>query len=191
MSTLKNPIPDHAELVFDWVRSKVYQWNQEMYDGSIARFERVRFLDGAFVIPILSDGRILLTLQEQPTRSEFISFPGGSFSTPDENPELCAQRELREETGYITHDISLWRQFNGTSNIITHVYYYVARNCEYQWSMDPDPWEKIQLFPVTFDELLELSSDERFHHHWNLMPIFYEARLSFDKKNALKKQWWI
>ncbi len=69
-----------------------------MYDGSIARFERIRFIDGSFVIPILPDGRILLTRQEQPGRSEFISLPGGSFDSPDEDPSVCALRELREET---------------------------------------------------------------------------------------------
>jgi hypothetical protein len=40
---------------------------------------------------------------------------------------------------------------------------------------------------VSFDELLELSSDQRFHHHWNLLPIFYEARIDPDKKEALRK----
>jgi len=69
-----------------------------MYDGTIKRFESIRFLDGAFVIPILPDGRILLTRQEQPLIAEFISLPGGSFDYPEEDPLECALRELREET---------------------------------------------------------------------------------------------
>jgi hypothetical protein len=40
---------------------------------------------------------------------------------------------------------------------------------------------------VSFDELLELSSDPGFHHHWNLLPILYEARLHPEKKAELKK----
>lgn len=68
-------IPVHAERVFSGVRSEVYQWDQVLYDGSIARFERIRYLDGAFVIPVLPNGRILLTQQEQPGREEFISLP--------------------------------------------------------------------------------------------------------------------
>lgn len=75
MSFLNGPIPDDAELVFDGVRARVYQWDQEMYDGSVARFERIRFLDGAFVIALTDKGTILLTLQEQPTRTPFISLP--------------------------------------------------------------------------------------------------------------------
>ncbi len=80
------------------MRSQVYQWDQEIYNGSIRRFELIQFIDGAFVLPILSDGRILLTRQEQPGRSEFISLAGGSFDSPDEDPRACAHRELREET---------------------------------------------------------------------------------------------
>ena len=68
-------IPNDAELVFDGVRAKVYQWNQTMYDGSIARFERIRFIDGAFVVPILPNGNILMTEQEQPARATFYSLP--------------------------------------------------------------------------------------------------------------------
>ena len=91
-------IPKNAELVFTGVRSQIYQWDQDMYDGTIARFERIRFIDASFVLPILSDGRILLTHQEQPGRSQFISLPGGSFDSPLEDPLDCARRELMEET---------------------------------------------------------------------------------------------
>ncbi len=180
-------IPAHAELMFSWVRSQIYQWDQKMYDGTIQRFESIQFLDGAFVVPILPDGRILLTRQEQPLIAEFISLPGWSFDFPDEVPVECAMRELREETGYTTDMLYPWFDFSGTKNINTTVHYYIARECYSIWDIIADAWEKIQLFTVTFDEFLELSSHEWFHHHWNLLPILYEARLFPTKKAELKK----
>lgn len=49
----KHPrIPSQAECVFSGVRSDVYQWNQEMYDGSFQVFEMLRFLDGSFAVAI-------------------------------------------------------------------------------------------------------------------------------------------
>jgi ADP-ribose pyrophosphatase len=159
-----------------------------MYDGSIARFERIRFMDGAFVIPILPDGQILLTRQEQPWRTEFISLPGWSFDSPDEDPKACATRELREETGYVTDELIEWMIYHGTSNVYTEVHYYIARDCVHEWEIEGDGGEKITLFTVSFDEFLELASDPGFHHHWNLLPILYEARLHPDKKEELRKK---
>lgn len=68
-------IPENAKKVFSGVRADIYQWNQKMYDGSTEIFERIRFSDGAFVVPILKNGNILLTLQQQPARKPFISLP--------------------------------------------------------------------------------------------------------------------
>ena len=83
--------------------------------------------------------------------------------------------------------MSKWTIFHGTNNVNTSVYYYIARNCLQVSDITPDGGEKIELFTVSFDEFLELSSDIRFHHHWNLLPILYEARLHPEKKEALKK----
>ncbi len=158
-----------------------------MYDGSIRRFESIRFTDGAFVFPILPNWRILLTRQEQPWRRQFISLPGWSFDIPTEDPMWCAHRELREETWYDTKVLDLWITYHWTNNIHTNVYYFIARDCFQVWEIIPDGWEKIDLFTVSFDELLELSSDIQFHHHWNLLPMLYEARLYPEKKDVLKK----
>lgn len=184
----KHPIiPENAELVFDGVRTQIFQWNQEMYDGTIARFERARFMDGAFVLPILKNGNILLTRQEQPTRSKFISLPGGAIESDDISPMEAAKRELLEETGAISDDWHEWFIFEGTAHTATFVDYFIARNCEIIQDIRPDGWEKIELFEVTFDEFLNLSSDEKFSHHWNLLPLMFEARIDEKKYQELKK----
>ncbi len=180
-------IPANAELMFSGIRSHIYQWDQEVYDGSMRRFELIRFIDGAFVLPLLPDGRILLTRQEQPGRTEFISLPGWSFDSPLEDPIECALRELREETGYTSEILIEWMVYYGTNNVHTQVHYYIARDCIQIGDIIWDGGERIELFTVSFDEFLELSSEPRFHHHWNLLPILYEARLFPDKKEALKK----
>jgi ADP-ribose pyrophosphatase len=183
-------ISEDAICVFEGIRANIYQKNQLMYDGSYRTFEYVRYIDWAFVIPILPNGNILLTRQEQPGKARFISFPGGSFDYPEEEPLWCAMRELLEETGHTSSDLTPWFRYNGTGNVMTYTHYYIARDCYSTQPIQPDPGEKIELFDVTFDELLNLTSDTGFHHHWNLLPIFYEARLYREKYRELHRIWY-
>jgi ADP-ribose pyrophosphatase len=158
-----------------------------MYDGSVRTFELLRFLDGAFTVAITSDHRILITEQEQPAKTHsFLGLPGGSFDTPDEEPRVCAERELLEETGYTSDNWTLWHTFDGTGNVATYTHFFIARNVYPISDIAPDPGEKIRLFTVSFDEFLELSSDTRFHHHWSIIPLLYEARIDPSKKEALR-----
>ena len=181
-------IPAMAECVFSGVRSEVYQWDQEMYDGSYSRFELLRCIDGSFTIPLTSEGKILVTEQEQPARDcLFLGLPGGSFDFPEENALVCAQRELLEETGYESHDWTHWHTFDGTGNIARFTHFYVAKNIVQIQDIRSDPGEKIRVFFVDFEEFLALSSDIRFHHHWSLIPLLYEARINSEKKEELRK----
>ncbi len=55
---------------------------------------------GAVVLPLLDDGRIVFVRQKRYPLNEFvIELPAGKLE-PGEPPEVCASRELEEETGY-------------------------------------------------------------------------------------------
>lgn len=185
---MENNIPSDAKKVFSGIRTNIYQWDQEMYDGSIKIFERVQFINGAFVVAILTNGRILITRQEQPARkNHFIWLPGWAFDSPSEDPLHCAERELREETWYTSDNIELWYKHNGTSNIISYTYFYIAYDCYKIGEIEPDPGERIELMDVSFDEFLLLSEDDKFIH-WPLLPILFSARIHADKYQELKKE---
>lgn len=159
-----------------------------MYDGSFSRFERIRFSDGSFVIPILPDGTILLTEQEQPGRNHsFISLPGGGFDFPEEDPLICAQRELFEETGYASDDWELWFVSTGTANIISYTYFYVAHDVRRMTDPRLDPGEKIQLRVIDFDAFLLLSEDSTFIH-WPLLRELFLARIHPEKQQQLREK---
>ncbi len=182
-----NIIPPEAKKVFSGIRTDIYQWDQEMYDGSVEIFECIRFIDGAFVIAVLPNGRILITQQEQPARHHFIWLPGWAFDFPEELPIDCAERELLEETGYKSDDIELWHIHEGTNNTIVSTYFYIAHDCYKVWAIEPDPGEKIELMDITFDEFLLLSENIEFTH-WPLLPYLFSARLHREKYDSLKKR---
>jgi ADP-ribose pyrophosphatase len=154
-----------------------------MYDGSVCTFERVRYKDGAFTIGVDTAGHILLTRQEQPAKEPFLSLPGGALED-NEDPLDGAKREFLEETGYTSSAWSHYTTSSGSANVICYTYFYVARDCVCTADIQPDGGEKIEVYTVTFDEFLLLSSDKKFHH-WNVVPILYEARLNTDARAAL------
>lgn len=180
----KHPkIPDYAECVFHWVRSEVYQWDQEMYDGSIARFERIRHLDGAFVIAITKDQKIILTKQEQPLRPLFLSLPGWALE-PDELPAVGAERELLEETGYKPSKMIHWKTSDFGMSVLSFCDYFIAQDCEWIQDILPDSGEKIELTFVDFDEFLMLSENPLFQHK-DIVSDLFLARIYPHKREEL------
>lgn len=181
----KQPIPDHAQRVFKGVIFDVYQWEQELYDGKKVTFEKLKRPDTVVIFPVLDDGRILLTEQEQPGKDPFIAATGGRV---DEGEEIldAAKRELREESGYEASELILWKTYQPASKMDWTVFVFVAKGLKKVGDMDLDGGEKITLKPVTFDELLRIGTGPEFSET-EVVTDFYEAMLSSEKRDELKK----
>jgi ADP-ribose pyrophosphatase len=73
-------------------------------DGSPATREYVVHPGAVVVIPLLDDGRVVLERQHRhPIGQVMIEFPAGKLDA-GEDRRACAQRELREETGYTARE---------------------------------------------------------------------------------------
>lgn len=183
----KQPIPDHAKKVFGGVLFDVYQWEQELFNGARTVFEKIRRPDTVVVFPVLDDGRILLTEQEQPGSEPFIGATGGRV---DETEDIlaAAKRELLEESGYEASEFVLWDAQQPTSKIEWAVYTFIAKGLKKVAELNLDAGEKIQLKPVSFDEFLELATVERFRFaEKEIISKVFEARLDPEKKEELRK----
>lgn len=157
----KFPIPENAKRVFQGKIFDTYQWEQTMYDGSVAIFEKLKRPDTVNIIPITPDGKIILAKQEQPNTEPFIGLLGGRIDT-GESPEEAAKRELLEEGGFVAGTLELWYAVQPYSKIDWACYTFIARNCVKTHDQNLDPGEKIETFSVSFDEFMDIVADSRF-----------------------------
>ncbi len=179
------PLPEHAKAVFTGKIFDVYQWEQELYDGRSVTFEKLKRPDTVVVFPVLDDGSILLTEQEQPGKAPFIGGCGGRVEDGEDILE-AAKRECLEETGYEASDWVLWKAEHPASKIDWVIYVFIAKGCKKVSDQNLDGGEKVDLKVVTFEEFIQIGRDKKFMEK-EIVPDLYEALISPDKYNELKK----
>ncbi len=93
-----------GELVYDGKLLKVRKDRVRLPDGGEGSREYFRHPGAVVIIALLDDGSVVLERQYRyPNDRVFIELPAGKLEY-GEDPLLCAQRELREETGYSARD---------------------------------------------------------------------------------------
>jgi ADP-ribose pyrophosphatase len=90
-----------SERVFDGNMLHVRRDSVRLPDGRDATREYVVHAGAVLIVPVLADGRLVLERQfRYPVRRVMLEFPAGKID-PQETPLATAQRELREEAGYL------------------------------------------------------------------------------------------
>lgn len=178
------PIPPDARKVFEGELFSVFQWEVTLFDGTTALFEKVQRPDTVLVLPVLDDGRIVLTRQEQPGRAPFISAIGGRVEQ-NEDILAAASRELMEEAGYTAAQYQMWYSMQPTIKVDWAIYTFIARNVEIVDRQLLDAGERVDLLPLGFDEFLNLANDPDFIEV-EMIPRLVEARYVPEKGEMLK-----
>lgn len=79
----------------------VYTDTVRVPNGNLAKWDFIGHVGAAAVVPVLADGRILMVKQYRNALDRFtLELPAGKLDAADEPMEVCAARELEEETGY-------------------------------------------------------------------------------------------
>ena len=75
-------------------------------DGNIAHWDYMKKCNAAAIVPVLSNGNILMVRQYRLAVDKWtIELPAGKLDSNDEDFLVCAKRELEEETGYKSENI--------------------------------------------------------------------------------------
>ncbi len=167
-------IPDHATCVFRGILFDVYQWEQELFDGSTTTFEAIKRIPSVQIIATTPDERIVLLREEQPYVGSFVSLPGGQVER-GMTAEQAARNELREELGMECEELVLWREKVLSSAIHWGSHDFIARRCHKVQAPEQEPGERIEPFLVSFDEFLAQADEAQFRNK-RLADVLFRMR---------------
>jgi len=127
-------------------------------DGRTAHREYIRHPGAVMVVPLLDDGRLLMERQYRyPMGRVMLEFPAGKLDA-GEDPLVCGQRELLEETGYSAAE---WAYAGVLHNAIAYsdegIHIYFARGLT-RGEQKLDEGEFLELVTHTAQELDQLAA---------------------------------
>lgn len=152
-----------SEPVFTGRLLHVYRDRVTLPDGSEGVREWINHPGAVVIVAELPDGRFLMEYQYRyPVGETMLEFPAGKLA-PQEDPLLCAQRELLEETGY---ESEAWEYVGkmhpciGYSNEIIHIY--LARGLQpAAGGARLDEGEFLEVAAMSASEIQEAIANER------------------------------
>lgn len=143
-----------SELLFQGRFLRALRDTVALPDGGSATREYVVHPGAVVVIPLLDDGRVVLERQfRYPVARVMVEFPAGKLDA-GEDPLLCGQRELLEETGYRAREWARAGEMHlavAYSTEVIHIYF--ARGLV-AGDRQLDQGEFLDVFTATPDELL-------------------------------------
>ena len=126
-------------------------------DGKSAIREYVGQVNAVAVLPLTDEGEVLCVRQYRYAHKKvLLEIPAGKLDSYDEDPELGARRELREETGAECATLTPLGGFIGSPAILTEVVHlYLAEGLSFH-APDPDEDEFLEVVRIPLSKLLDM-----------------------------------
>jgi 8-oxo-dGTP pyrophosphatase MutT (NUDIX family) len=157
----------------------------ERNDGVIVKNYYVfEFPEWATAFAMTAGGKILMTRQYRQALGEVcIELPGGCVDKTDTSYEEAIKRELTEETGYEFDEIKPIGKISAnpsTNTNLMHMFLATGGRKVREQSLDDN--EEIEVFELSFDELMQLVDENKIMQSMHLSTIYYALRY-LDKLN--------
>ena len=129
------------------------------------------------IIPVLDDGMLVLERQYRyPLHNHFYELPAGKIE-PGEDPLLCAQRELLEETGYVARS---WRYLTTAYPCVGYSserqLFYLAQGLSYKGSK-PDDEEFLEVLKVELATALLWAREGKITDGKTIIGLFWAEKI--------------
>ncbi len=145
-----------SEEVFKGKIIDVYHDTISLPDGRTALREIIKRGSAAAIVPVDSDGNIILVKQyRHPVGDCVLEIPAGMIED-GEDPLVCAKRELEEETSFKTNDLKfLTKMYSAIGFCDEQIYIYLADNLS-QGSFNLDEDEFIEVEKYSLEDAISM-----------------------------------
>ena len=150
MSNLKEEFISREEIfsgnILHVVRDTVLLPNER-----VATREMCLHVGGVCVLPLLSDGRVIMERQYRYAHGRvFFEIPAGKLDRSDEPPLEAARRELREETGAVASEFTYLGRIDPSPALMDEkIHLYLARGISFtERELDEDEFLNVELVPL-------------------------------------------
>jgi len=178
--------PEHPDLtettvssqkVFDGDLLQVYQDHARLPDGKVKIREYIAHPGAVVIIPLLDNGELVLERQfRYPLHRDFYELPAGKIDSGEE-PLVCAQRELLEETGYTAKS---WRYLATLHPCIGYsnekLIYYLAQELIFEGA-SLDDGEYLEVFTLSLPAALEWIREGKITDNKSVSGLFWAEKI--------------
>ena len=174
------------ELVKNGAILDIYTDTMQLPDGKLEEWDFISHRKGAAaVVPVRGDGKILMVRQYRNAIDRMtLEIPAGSRDSVTEDTKVCAARELEEETGYRSDDLTRLLSLKTTVAFCAEfIDVYLARNLK-PGHQHLDEGEFLDVEAHDIDELCQMIYDGKLQDAKTVSALLAYKNLLNQEKNA-------
>lgn len=147
-----------SKMIFEHQWCKVRQDEIQLPNGKVIDdyFLTIR-PEVALILPITSSQEIVLVHQYRHGAGELLlELPAGTFDPKQEKPQTAAMRELKEETGYFTEEVTpLLILYDNPVKNTNKIHLFLAENVRKVGQQELDVTEEIEVVLIPIEAVIE------------------------------------
>lgn len=159
-------------VVFSGLVINIEQMDVEIGNQQRHTYQIIRHPGGAAVLPVHDDGTVSLIRQLRPAVDEILlEIPAGRRN-PSESAQVCAGRELLEETGLSATNLIPLGIMYSSPGVFDEIIYLFAATGLSQGAAQPEDDEEIEVLRVPLIDALQMVTDGRISDGKTLAALF-------------------
>ncbi len=154
-----------------------YQDTMLLPNGNTVEWDLIDHVGASCVVAVREDGKLLMVRQyRNPLERLTLEVPAGKLNSKDEDPAVCAERELAEETGFVCENIEYLTTIYTTVAFCNEkIGVYLARGLKDRHPQHLDEDEFVNVEAYELDELKKMIFEGKIQDSKTVVGILMYA----------------